>query len=504
MPTAPLSRADAPIRQPAALGDNAHPLAKRAGPSQAAPLVLQPAASPKPQAEGLMVDLDAALATSPPLETSAAVAASSTPLPAATTHLNLPRVAVRTTKVVNMLGHEVAVQLLPVVDLPLRGGSGVRGGGGLNEWIDNLCHTVLALGLRSVAGAHPVLIEVSEALLLTSLVEVLDPRWAVVQLPSHLPPTPLIRERLKELRARGLVLSLSCNGASSSARLQTLTHQVQWAHLDIGTHERTALLGLWPELIGQQVHLRGIDRLDDFREYRTLGVHAYSGPLLSAPVTWTVDQLPACDANGLHHLRERLLRGADDVELAALVDRDPALLLRLLILACDGLFGAISRPESTLDLVSRLRGPTWPIWLELLYFEARDHAAALRPAWCEAAAHLSLFMRLLSERLAPDRHELHRQAALLGMVAHFRHTLPARMVGHLATPLMCPAIEDAWMHRQCLLGAVLDIGLRLMFNGQAMAPANGIVELYDEAGRQVRERSLSVAGHPGLPVDSRA
>ena len=72
------------------------------------------------------------------------------------------------------------------------------------------------------------------------------------------------------------------------------------------------------------------------------------------------------------------------------------------------------------------------------------------------------------------------------------------MVGHPATPLMAPAIEDAWMQRQCLLGAVLDIGLRLMFNGQVMAPVNGIVELFDEAGRLVRERQMPLAGIPVL------
>ncbi len=431
------------------------------------------------------------LHAAPEIESTPATPATS-PLADIPPSLHLPRVSVRTTKVVNALGHEVGVQLLPSHPTSAR-----HGAGGLVDWVDDLCRVVLAIGLRSLGGAHPVFIEVSEPLLMTALVEVLDPRWAIVQLPPNLAPSPVVRERLKELRTRGLVLSLCCNG-TSSARLQALGTHVDWAHLDLGAHDRTALLTLWPDLVDQQVHLRGIDRLDDFREYRTLGVHAYSGPLLSAAATWTVDSLPACDAEALHELRECLTRGADDAELAACVERDPALVLRLLILACDGLFGQACRPESTLELVSRLRGPGGRAWLEVLCFEARQHAEDRRPEWCEAASHLSLFMRLLVERLAPDRVELQHQATLLGLVAHFRHTLPGRMVGHLATPLMCPAIEDAWMHRQCLLGAVLDIGLRLMFNGQALVPANGIVELYDEAGRQVRERRSPEAGEPDL------
>ncbi len=512
MPTAPLSRVESPHRQLAATGETAYKSGTHAPSSSTPSSTTSPASFPVAAPAG-----NSAIVPVVPKDSKAKPTASAgstdavAQVPAALLALNLPCITVRTTKVVNMLGHEVAIQLLPPKDGPHRVRRDVRGERSersdrsmpaIDEWVGGLCHVVLEIGLRSIAGTHPVLVEVSEELLMSPLVEIFDPRWAVIQLPEQLSATPVVRERLRELRGRGMMLSMSCNGATS-ARIQGISAHVQWVHLDVGRHDRSNLLGLWPELGGQQVHLRGIDRLDDFREYRTLGVHAFSGPLLSAPVTWTVDQLPACDADGLHHLWERLLRGADDAELAGLIECDPALTLRLLILVCDGLLGPVSRPESILDLVMRLRGPGLPIWLELLYVDARAHAPSLRLNWSEAAAHLSLFMRLLIERLAPDRRDLQGQAALLGLVAHYRHTMPARMVGQLATPLMCPAIEDAWIHRQCLLGAVLDIGLRLMFNGQPMAPANGIIELYDEAGRLVRERRTARSIGPdvtsGLP-----
>jgi hypothetical protein len=421
-----------------------------------------------------------------------------TPVPNPLQPLSLPVVTLRTTKVVNALGHEMAVQLQGARESSFRFRRDPRSDRTtltLGEWVDGLCRAVMEIGLRSIGPAHPVLVEVSEEVLMSPLVEVVDPRWAVIQLPENLAPTPVLRERLRDLRARGMLLSMSCN-AANAARMQGITAHAQWVHLDIGQHDRAALAGMWPDLGGHQVHVRGVDRLDDFREYRALGVHAYSGPLLSAPVTWSVEQLPACNADGLHHLWGRLMLGADDVELAGLIECDPALTLRLMILACDGLLGPVCRPESILDLVSRLRGPCLPIWLELLHVDARAHASCLQLAWSDSAAHLSLFMRLLIERLSPERRDLQGQAALLGLIAHYRHTLPERMVGQSTAPLMCPAIEDAWSHRQCLLGAVLDIGLRLMCSGQPMAPANGIIELYDEAGRLVRERRSAMAGEP--------
>ena len=541
MPTAPLSRVESPHRQPAAVGEAVQkPCTHMSAPGTQSPqsaltAALTPVAavSPIPSAarhQGAVKATStvgageaatsvkhqglAHAAKSAATSVGSSAATSSNASAHAPTHapasgqvqaplapLNLPGVTVRTTKVVNTLGHEVAIQLLAPREgshrqrreaRAERGERVDRAAQALSEWVDSLCHVVLDIGLRSIAGSHPVLVEVSEDLLLSPLVEILDPRWAVIQLPEQLSATPIVRERLRELKGRGMVLSMSCNGATA-ARLQGITSHVQWVHLDIGQHDRSTLMAVWPDLSGQQVHLRGIDRLDDFREYRTLGVHAFSGPLLSAPVSWSADQLPACDASAVRHAWERLLLGADDAELAGLIECDPALTLRLLILACDGLQGAACRPESILDLVSRLRGPALPIWLELLHHDAKAHESSQRMNWSEAGAHLSLFMRLLIERLAPDRRDLQGQAALLGLVAHYRHTMPARMVGQLATPLMCPAIEDAWIHRQCLLGAVLDIGLRLMFNGQPMAPVNGIIELYEEAGRLVRERRAARA-----------
>ncbi len=489
MSTAPLSRAES-IQRPAVSGDRA--------PARAQPV---PSAAPASADTATAVSAVSSSRTTPSAQAALA-------LPVAPS-LHLPRVSVVTTKVVNMLGHDVAVQLLPQTERlsrtrpDVRGDQPARAAAGLKAWVDGLCHMVFAIGLRSMSGAHPVFIEIPEELLLTPLIEVLDPRWSIVQLPAQLTLTPPVRERLKELRARGMVLSVSCQ-ASNAVRQQALASELQWAHLDMGGHERPELMGLWSELSGHQVHLRGVQRLDEFRECRALGAHAYSGPLLSAPVTWSVEQLPACNVDVLQRLRERLQQGAGDAELADLIQTDPALLLRLLILACDGISGPVCRPDSTLALIAHLRGPVLPVWIELLVTEALENGSGLRPDWAEAAAHLSLFMRLLIERLAPDRRDLQGQAALLGLVAHFRHTLPARMVGHLATPLTAPVIEDAWMHRQCLLGAVLDIGLRLMFHGQPMAPANGIVELFDEAGRLVRERrspavdaDVVAAGQPG-------
>ncbi len=518
MSTAPLSRAESSHRSSSVSGDPALARVKpAAGVTPATAHAAHGLKGPAGRAghvESAVLASDKLIATGEPAAApassrTASSAAPASPLPASplpvAPSLDLPRVSVVTTKVVNMLGHDMAVQWLPLTERPprsrpdVRGAQPARAAVSLNGWIDGLCHMVFAIGLRSISGAHPVFIEIPEELLLTPLVEVLDPRWSIVQLPAQLTLTPMIRERLKELRARDMVLSVSCH-ASHAVRQQAIANQVQWAHVDMGGQERTELLGLWPELSAQQVHLRGVQRLDEFRECRALGAHAYSGPLLSAPVTWSVEKLPSCDVDVLQQLRERLLQGADDVELADLIQTDPALLLRLLILACDGICGPVCRPDSTLDLIAHLRGPAWPVWIELLLSEALESAGGLRPEWAEAAAHLSLFMRLLIERLAPDRRDLQGQAALLGLVAHFRHTLPARMVGHLATPLMAPVIEDAWMHRQCLLGAVLDIGLRLMFNGQPMAPANGIVELFGEAGCLVRERRSPALHADASPI----
>ncbi|MGY0196167.1 hypothetical protein ACWA7J_13980 [Leptothrix sp. BB-4] len=432
-----------------------------------------------------------------PYTAATAAAAAATPgtrstasLPAAADVLDLPQVGVRTAKVVNALGQEVALQLMPLHDAFSRHGS-VASQTDLSGWIDGLCHLVLSVGLRVFGEDQPVFIGVREDVMTSSLVDVLSPRWAVIQLPTQVLGTPALLERLQGLRERGLSVSLSCNGATA-ARLQQLDGQVDSYHLDIGTHDRGNLAGLWPELRGRPLHLRGIDRLDVFREYRSQGVHAFSGPLLAAPVTWTADQLPACDPVAVERLHVRMVQGADDAELAILIERDPALALRVMLLACDGLCGAPTRPGSIEDMVARLRSPTGAAWLQVFEHEARQNQACRRPVWAAEARHLSTFLRLLIERLSPERHELQRQATLLGQLAYFRHTLPSRMVSHPAMPLAAPAIEDAWLHRQCLLGAVLDIGLRLMFDASASSSAaGGMSELFDIAGRMVREQPLA-------------
>jgi EAL and modified HD-GYP domain-containing signal transduction protein len=422
---------------------------------------------------------------------------SSSPLPAAPDALDLPPVSLRTAKVVNALGHQIAVQWLPAHSHAASAGSGAAAND-VAAWIDELCTAVLAIGLRALSEQHPVFIEVGKGVLLSSLVDTLTPRWAVVQLSESLPSTQAVLQRLVELRARGLTFSLSCNRASAS-HLKQLEGHVDGYHVDIGCHDLGTLKALWPELRGRPVHLRGIDRLHVFREGRAQGVHAYSGPLLAAPMTWTADQLPACDAQRVEAFRDALSLGVDDADAARLIERDPALLLRVLVLACDGLLGAPTRPGSINELVARLRTPTGSAWLQVFQREARHNAALRRPDWAASARHLSTFMRRLTERLVPEREELQRQAVLLGHLAYFRHTLPSRMVSHAAMPLASPTIEDAWMHRQCLLGAVLDIGLRLMFDGAASdASGGGMTDLFEQVGQQVRD------GHDMATLPTRA
>ncbi|MDP4301000.1 hypothetical protein [Leptothrix discophora] len=411
--------------------------------------------------------------------------------------IQMPHVSVRTVKVVNSLGHEVALHVLPLARETLLPPTPAA-------WITGLCDLVFSVGLRNLCEGHPFFIDVSEELLAGPLVELLDPSWAIVQLPAQVRPTPSLLDRLDDLRARGFTFSLPCIG-QPSARVLALIDHVQWIQIDIAASDRSALLALWPDIADRRVYLRGIDRLDAFREYRALGVHAYSGTLLSRPASTSREQLPPCSLLRIDQLRNLLATDATDADLAELAAQDPALVLRLMILACDGLNGRAHRPDSILDLVRVLRGRFLSNWLDGLALEARLRIVRSPAGWAEGAMHLSCFMQLLAERLAPAYPDLHRQAALLGLVAHFRLTLPERMAGGTAMPLMSHALEDAWIRRQCLLGAVLDIGQRLMSGGEQAAPATAIADLFEEVGQWVVDREITLpAASAGIDPRSAA
>lgn len=353
-------------------------------------------------------------------------------------------------------GHELAVRLV-VRD---RGGSSEPGAASTVSAhpLAHLCDAYFSAGIDRIAPALPLFVRFDAQSLLGAAALALNPDRVVIELASAVQPTPQLLDRMMELSARGYVFGMADCRSADDPRLDMLP-VLGWVCIDLASATRGDMNQLLAR-VRAMPHLRAlavqVDTLQRFRDAREQGLHAFEGDLLARCESAPATPLPTCARAVLERFKTLLAYGVSDEELAEEAALDPALVLRLLVVARH----AHPQPAevSTLEeLLCDLDHSTLSAWIECLL--ACTPALVELPSieWSLAALQRSRFMALLAQRQHPWNPSFGQQAALLGLLSCARESFPARMTNRPDAPLIHPELEQAWSRRTGALGRLLEL-----------------------------------------------
>jgi c-di-GMP-related signal transduction protein len=368
-------------------------------------------------------------------------------------------------------GHELAVRLVGRA----RSGSGEPDAAAPDSADPpaHLCDAYFSAGIDRISPALPLFVRFDAQSLLGAAALALNPDRIIIELASTVQPTPQLLDRVMELSARGYAFGVAdCRGADDP-RLDMLP-VLGWVCIDLASATRGDVNQLLAR-VRAMPHLRAlavqVDTLQRFRDAREQGLHGFEGDLLARCESAPATPLPSCARTVLERFKTLLAHGVSDEELAEEAASDPALVLRLLVVARH----AHPQPAgiSTLEeLLCDLDHSTLSAWIECLL--ACTPALVGRPSieWSLAALQRSRFMALLAQRLHPWNPSFGQQAALLGLLSCARESFPARMTDRPDAPLVHPELEQAWSRRTGALGRLLELARDPRAHAHATAPGD--------------------------------
>lgn len=359
-----------------------------------------------------------------------------------------------------------------------------------------LATAVFSLGLEETAGGTaPLYVNVDHAMLMSSMVEAIDPRIGIIELLESIVITSAVLERVGALHARGFRFALDDVCSVTDERLALL----EWVDV-VKVDMRATRLGDAAALVAL-VHERGrlalaekIEDADAFGEARLLGFDLFQGYFTGMPVSIVSPKLPPCSQRTLHRMYLLCENGASAQSMAIALTGDPALLLRLWLLA--GIYADEDHPgmDSTCAVVSAIPRPALMAWLGLLL--VTTDAEAGRNGWHQSALYQARFMLLAARRIAPTDLTLAESAYLLGLLAHFRQTLSHVLCEPSRGVRGSVEVEDAASYRNGTLGALLDLCLGMALHPEGWCPGalasrglqSSLRHIAQEATRWARER----------------
>jgi c-di-GMP-related signal transduction protein len=307
-------------------------------------------------------------------------------------------------------------------------------------------HAFTELGVEAVLGKHPGFINLSAALLMSDVIELLPRGKVVLEILETVKVSDALINRCSELKARGYVLALD-DFVGHEREFTPLLDLVDIVKVDVHRLTPQALESVTRRL--QQVNRRLLAEKVDSREQADrcleLGYELFQGYYFARPSVITGRRLSRAE-DALTRLLRQLLGGEKEGTDAVLQEHpelhDTLSQLAQLVTAGDA-FGAptVRRPQRWLPL--------------LLYMVSGAPGAAVPSPLLILAATRGKLMELLARALRPGDREFQERAFLTGTLS-LVNALLAAPLSEILGPL--PVAEDvraALLTRDGELGALL-------------------------------------------------
>jgi EAL and modified HD-GYP domain-containing signal transduction protein len=307
-------------------------------------------------------------------------------------------------------------------------------------------HAFTELGVEAVLGKHPGFINLSAALLMSDVIELLPRGKVVLEILETVKVSDALINRCSELKARGYVLALD-DFVGHEREFTPLLDLVDIVKVDVNRLTPQALEHVTRRLQHENRRLLAekVDSREQADRCLELGYELFQGYYFARPSVITGRRLSRAE-DALTRLLRQLL-GGEKVGTDAVLQEHPELhdtlsQLAQLVTAGDA-FGAptVRRPQRWLPL--------------LLYMVSGAPGAAVPSPLLILAATRGKLMELLARALRPGDREFQERAFLTGTLS-LVNALLAAPLSEILGPL--PVAEDvraALLTRDGELGALL-------------------------------------------------
>ncbi len=213
---------------------------------------------------------------------------------------------------------------------------GFRGDGELatRTMFDN---TVM-FGLERLTGGLPAFVNCTLEALTGSLIEVLPPSLAVLEILETVEPTPELIHACRRLRAHGFRLAL--DDFIWKPELDPLIEIADYIKVDFIQSARPERLKLIERLRGQRIMLLAekVESLEEFNQAREEGFTLFQGYYFCRPTFMEKPEIPSNKLSQFELLASLQKTSFDLKKISKLVERDPAITYRLLRLVNSPLY----------------------------------------------------------------------------------------------------------------------------------------------------------------------
>jgi len=307
-------------------------------------------------------------------------------------------------------------------------------------------HAFTELGVEAVLGKHPGFINLSAALLMSDVIELLPRAKVVLEILETVKVSSALINRCAELKARGYVLALD-DFVGHEREFTPLLDVVDIVKVDVHRLTPQALESVTRRLqqVGRRLLAEKVDSRAQADRCLDLGYELFQGYYFARPSVLTGRRLSRAE-DALMRLLRQLLGGEKEGTDAVLQEhpelRDTLSQLAQLVTAGDA-FGAqtVRRPQRWLPL--------------LLYMVSGAPGAEVPSPLLILAATRGKLMELLARALRPGDREFQERAFLTGTLS-LVNALLAAPLSEILRPL--PVAEDvraALLTRDGELGALL-------------------------------------------------
>lgn len=197
-----------------------------------------------------------------------------------------------------------------------------------------LANALIDAGVAGQTPSGRLFIPMDEPTLMGPLADLVTPTLGVIELTDAVAVDTAVLMRVAQLRARGQRFSIDGLRHVEDPRW-LLAPYADVLKLDLVATRPAQLAPIVARAVdaGLEVIGKRVESMAGYQRLRELGVTQCQGRFISPPLDVSVPALPGCDAAVLLRARRLLADRADTEAIAAELSTDPAIVMRLLIVA---------------------------------------------------------------------------------------------------------------------------------------------------------------------------
>jgi EAL and modified HD-GYP domain-containing signal transduction protein len=271
------------------------------------------------------------------------------------------------------------------------------------------------LGVQSALGEKNGFINMSEALLMSDIIEILPRDRVVLEILETVAITPEVLARCRQLKAAGYTLAMDDVMSLSDAQ-KSMLPLMSFVKVDVLTMARTDIAGLVRDLKSFDVTLLA-EKIDTDEQYafcRDLGFHLFQGYFFAKPVILSGRSMQP-SAQVLIKLLGLIAADAEIDELEQVLKHAPDLTLRLLRLANSAAFNRAHKVTTVRSAILMLGRLQLSRLVQIMLFAQHSGNSIARDPIIQTAAVRGRLMEGMADALGWVN--IRDQAFMVGMLS---------------------------------------------------------------------------------------